>query len=237
VARNQDIVPLGTLAAPLEHYGMSFTTWWAEREPPPPDLGQHDAVIALGGGANPDEDDRYPWLEDERRLLRRAVDEGLPVLGICLGAQLLAQALDGRAYPMTAPAIGWRPLAAERSASDDPLDAAWAALSHVFQWHGHAFELPPGGELIAGDRTAVEAFRSGPCAWGIQYHAEVDADVVTCWLGAYDNQLRGLGVHTDAVLAETRLRMNAYRRHSQALADAFASVTRDRLAHKAGVPA
>jgi putative intracellular protease/amidase len=163
VARNHDIVSLGTLAAPLEHYGMSFTTWWAEREPPPPDLRRHDAVIALGGGANPDEDDRYPWLEDERRLLRRAVDEGLPVLGICLGAQLLAQAL--------------------------------------------------------------------------QYHAEVDADVVTCWLGAYDNQLRGLGVHAGAVLAESRLHMNAYRRHSQALADAFASVTKDRLARITGVPA
>jgi GMP synthase (glutamine-hydrolysing) len=233
VVRNQDIVPLGTLTAPVESRGGRVTTWWPGHEPAP-DLEGADAVIVLGGGANPDEDDRYPWLEGERRLLREAVDEGVPVLGICLGAQLLAQALGGSAYPLAAPVIGWRPVAAERAASGDPLATAWAVLSRAFAWHGHAFDLPPGAELLAGDPAAVEAFRFGECAWGIQYHVEVDADIVACWLRGYDDEVRGRGIHPPAVLAETRRHMDGCRRHSRALAGAFLAVARHRLRHPTG---
>jgi GMP synthase (glutamine-hydrolysing) len=220
VVLNDASDPIGALGPPLLDAGFELTTW--RPEDPPPDLADHAAVVALGGSPNPDEDERYAWLRVERDLLRRAVDLGLPVMGVCLGGQLLAQALGGRAYRMPQPRIGWPSLVAGPAAARDPLAPAWDSLDRGLEWHAYGFTLPPGGELLVGTPDAVQAFRAGPRAWGFQYHLEADAEILGGWIRTGSRQLTDAGV--DPVeLAEPARRPDALA-HGEAIGRAFASV-------------
>ena len=190
VAVNEASDPLGLLGPPLAAAGLETTLWDAKKEPAPADVGKFAAVIALGGATNPDQDGVHPWLAAERALLRSAVARDIPVLGVCLGAQLLAQAFGGTAYRLAQPRSGWYGLEAHESSAADPLAPAWTELRHVLEWHAYGFTIPPGGVLLAGAPGAVQAFRLGRCAWGIQYHLEADLALASAWASAYPDDLR-----------------------------------------------
>jgi GMP synthase (glutamine-hydrolysing) len=220
VVLNDVADPIGALGPPLLDAGFELATW--RPADPPPEPTEFAGVIALGGPANPDEDHAYGWLRVERDLLRRAVAARLPVIGVCLGAQLLAQALGGRAYRMPRPRIGWSTPAAGPATARDPLAPAWDSLERALEWHAYGFTLPPGGELLVGTPDAVQAFRAGPCAWGFQYHLEADAAILAGWIRGGREKLAAAGV--DPVeLAETARRLGAPA-HGQAVGRAFASV-------------
>jgi GMP synthase (glutamine-hydrolysing) len=148
-----------------------------------PELDQIGGLVVFGGEMNVDETARYPSLLTQRHLMRRAVDAGVPVLGICLGAQMLARVLDARVYPAPVRELGFHPVTITAAGQRDPLLSAFGSGDRVFQWHEDTFDLPEGATLLAaGDQIPVQAFRFGRHAWGIQFHFEVDRAGVEAWL-------------------------------------------------------
>jgi GMP synthase-like glutamine amidotransferase len=137
------------------------------------------ALLVMGGPAAADEDERFPHLPAERALIRAAVDAGLPVLGVCLGSQLLAVAMGGAVRRGAAKEIGWYEV--ERTAADPWLDALPERFT-PFHWHEDAIVLPPGGVLLARSATTpVQAFRVGARAYGLQFHLELGAAEIAEW--------------------------------------------------------
>jgi GMP synthase (glutamine-hydrolysing) len=233
VAQNARTDPLGLIEAPLRNAGLDLEIWWPKTEPPP-DVREFAAVIALGGATNPDEDAGHPWLAAERRLLARAVELRRPVLGVCLGAQLLAQALGASAYRLRRPRIGYSALCPLAAVEDDPLGHAWPPVHHVLEWHAYGFTLPPDGVLLAGTRSAVQAFRAGPCAWGFQYHLEAGADERSGWIRDFAPDLAAAGVEAGALAAAAGDHAPDAERHGTVVGETFAALVADRRAAVAG---
>ncbi len=161
--------------------------------PVPADPSGYAAVLVLGGAMAAWEDDVAPWLPATRRLLRAAVDAGVPTLGVCLGSQLLALACDGSVERGAAgPEYGACVVRLRPEATEDALLGAVPprpdALVPVVQWHTDAVtELPPGAVLLADSEAyAVQAFRVGACAWGLQFHIETTTEMVARWARADD---------------------------------------------------
>lgn len=137
-------------------------------------------VLAMGGPMNVDEVDVHPALAIERDWLAGAVRRGVPVLGICLGAQLLARALGAQVRAGEGPEIGFAPV--EVLDPTDPIVGALAPAADVLHWHGDVFDLPAGAKLLASSaQTVNQAFRHGN-AWGLLFHPEADAALVEAWL-------------------------------------------------------
>jgi len=150
-------------------------------------LPDHDAVVGavvMGGPMSVDEPDRHPELAIEREWLAEAVRRELPVLGICLGAQLLASALGAEVRPGEGPEIGWAPV--EILDPDDPILGALAPSTTVLHWHGEVFDLPEGAKPLARSaKTEHQAFRHGN-AWGVLFHPEADLALLEAWLAVPD---------------------------------------------------
>jgi GMP synthase (glutamine-hydrolysing) len=146
-------------------------------------LPSHEEIagaVVMGGPMNVDEVERFPALAAEREWLAEAVRRELPLLGICLGAQMLARALGAEVRVGEGPEIGFAPVAV--SDPDDPVLGGLAPRSDVLHWHGDVFDLPDGAESLASSaRTEHQAFRAGN-AWGVLFHPEADLALVEAWL-------------------------------------------------------
>jgi GMP synthase (glutamine-hydrolysing) len=169
-------------------------------------LPAHEEVagaVFMGGPMNVDEVERFPALATEREWLAEAVARGMPTLGICLGAQLLARALGAEVRPGAAPEIGFAPV--EVSDPDDPLLGGLAPRSEALHWHCDVFDLPDGAKRLAcSERTACQAFRAGN-AWGVLFHPEADFALVEAWLAVpemIDEATSALGEEGERALAE-----------------------------------
>lgn len=176
-------------------------------------LPAHEEVagaVVMGGPMNVDEVERFPALVAEREWLAGAVERGVPVLGICLGAQLLARALGAEVRAGEGPEIGFAPV--EVSDPDDPLLGGLAPSSEVLHWHGDVFDLPPGAEhLASSERTACQAFRAGS-AWGVLFHPEADFALVEAWLAVpemIDEAVAALGDEGEHELPERAAELEA----------------------------
>ena len=145
-----------------------------------PEHAEVGGAVAMGGPMSVDEVERYPGLAAEREWLAEAVRLGMPVLGVCLGAQLLARALGAEVRPEEGAEIGFAPV--EIHDPTDPVLGALAPSTTVLHWHGDVFDLPPGAQPLASSaRTRHQAFRVDN-AWGVLFHAEADAALVDSWL-------------------------------------------------------
>ena len=154
-----------------------------------------DALLVLGGGMGVYEADRHPHLREEMSLLQAAVRDGLPVLGICLGSQLLAAALGARVAKAPRKEIGWFDVDLLPGAADDELFAGAPASFAAFHWHGDAFALPDQAvPLAATAMTPLQAFRAGSRAWGVQFHLETDRQVLEAMLTSGAEELGEAGV-------------------------------------------
>jgi GMP synthase-like glutamine amidotransferase len=145
-----------------------------------PPLAEFDALLVMGGPMDVWETDKFPWLHGEMAVIRDWVGAGRPYLGVCLGHQLLAQALGGEVGPMDAPDVGIRQVEVP---GDDPLFAGVERLCTCFQWHGAEVKrLPPGGVALAqSPHCAVEALKVGPRAYGLQFHMELLPQTAEDW--------------------------------------------------------
>lgn len=147
---------------------------------PLPDHTEVSGAIFMGGPMNVDEVERYPGLATEREWLAGAARLNMPILGVCLGAQLLARALGAEVRPGVRPEIGFAPV--EVHDPDDPILGALAPRTTVLHWHGDVFDLPSGANALASsEQTELQAFRHRN-AWGVLFHPEADPDLVDTWL-------------------------------------------------------
>jgi GMP synthase (glutamine-hydrolysing) len=147
---------------------------------PLPDHAEVAGAVVMGGPMNVDETNRHPELAGEREWLAEALGRQMPLLGICLGAQLLARALGVEVRPRESPELGFAPV--EVLEPDDPLLGALAPSTTVLHWHGDVFDLPDGARHLARSaQTEVQAFRHGN-AWGVLFHPEADFALVESWL-------------------------------------------------------
>ena len=178
----------GTLADVLNEAGLEFQYVDLFRDTPAKvDFDGVPGLIVLGGPMNVDETDRYPHLAAEVEWIRAALARRLPVLGVCLGSQLLAKALGARVYANGVKEIGWYELDLLSAAADDPLFAGLGKRLPVFQWHGDTFDLPAGAvNLASSPLCRHQAFRCDN-AWGLQFHIEVTAEMIDDWLGEPGN--------------------------------------------------
>ena len=150
-------------------------------------------------------DEGFPTRRAELDLLADALHRGLPTLGVCLGAQLLALAGGGAVYPGTAgPEIGWAPVALTEAAGDDLLLPGLPAELTVLHWHGDTFDPPPAADLLAvSPRYRNQAFRCGARAWGLQFHLEIDQAAVAAFVAAFGADALAAGTTPEAIEADT----------------------------------
>ncbi len=218
---------LGTFASVLAERGLQaeYVRLFASA-PIPDDWAAARALIFLGGPMSVNDERAYSYLAVEKAVIRATLGQGKPILGVCLGAQLLAAAAGSRVYPATRPEIGWEPITLTADGRHDPLLSGLADLAAVFHWHGETFDLPAGATHLAFSAvTQNQAFRLGSCAYGLQFHLEVDAGMIEAWARAYRQDLgphaeaatqrivRDTVLHADALRVAARQVMNRFLDH------------------------
>jgi GMP synthase-like glutamine amidotransferase len=184
----------GQLRMFLQEDGADWSIVELDLNEPIPALEPFDALWVMGGPMDVWEVDKYPWLETEKRAIRKWVYElQRPFLGVCLGHQLLADALGGRCEPQERPEIGILDIELTSAARSDPVFSNMPTHQKVLQWHSVGVVRPPEGALILAksEFCAVQAMRVGRCAWSIQYHVEAEPDTIENW-GAIPEYRRAL---------------------------------------------
>lgn len=172
---------LGQIQPALESRGIGFAYADLYRDSAPlPDPADYAGLIFMGGPMSVN--DGLPYLEREMAWIAAAVGRGQPVLGVCLGAQLIAKALGGRVYRNPVKEVGWFDIEFTPTAARDPLFACTRPLETVFHWHGETFELPPGAAHLAHSAACRnQAFRAGRNVYGLQFHLEVTPAMIADW--------------------------------------------------------
>jgi GMP synthase (glutamine-hydrolysing) len=218
--------PLGVLDPMLRRWGFRIRYVNFARDPDArPDVGRYDGLVVLGGPMNVDQAGQYPHLGVEMAAIREAVQGGLPVLGICLGAQLLAAALGANVRPHTVREIGWYRLLPAPAAAEDRLFRHFDGGQAVFQWHAYTFDLPAGAVQLARTQSCEhQAFRFGERAYGLQFHLEADEALIRRWLTvpAYRAEAESLGAgQTDKIVLDTHGHIGAALALSERVFGAF----------------
>lgn len=211
---------LGTLDPLLKSYGFRIRYVNFGRHPQArPRLDGYDGLVVLGGPMSVDDTAAHPHLAAELELLGEAIGRGMPVLGICLGAQLIARALGAWVGRNGEKEIGWYDVRPTPEARADPLLRHFGPCERIFQWHSDAFELPEGAVHLASSAgCAHQAFRYRDSVYGFQFHLEVDERLIQRWLRTpvHREELARLGgrIDPEAIRRETHERIAAARRLS-----------------------
>jgi GMP synthase-like glutamine amidotransferase len=207
IVQNEEPTPPGFIGEWLQEREADLEVLRIDLEEREVDPREFDLLVPLGSEF-PAYDDSRPFVQRSRRLLERAVDADVPVLGVCFGGQLLARVLGGEAYRAPVSEIGWISLR-----THDPeliSEGPW------FQWHFDTFSSPPGATLVAENEAGPQAFVRGKHL-GVQFHPEVTPEIMDRWVGTYRHELDDEGVDPDALLEETRHRAEESRQSSERL--------------------
>jgi GMP synthase (glutamine-hydrolysing) len=147
-----------------------------------------DALLIFGGSMHVDQNDEHRWLNPEKQFIREALSLGVPILGVCLGSQLLAEAAGASPHRIPEPEIGWYDIEITDAGTSDPVLGPLAPSVELFEWHHYVAPLPPGAVELARTPLCVQAFRiEGKPAWGLQFHAEVTRENLFGWLDGWEN--------------------------------------------------
>ena len=176
----------------------------------------YHAVMVFGGSMHPDQDEHFDWLEPEARFLSDVLESGIPALGVCLGAQLLARAAGADVGPARAPEVGWLDVELTPPGERDPVLGTLPRRTPAFQWHHYTYELPDGASELARSEVATQAFRLGR-AWGIQFHAEATRAMIEDWLREDPDDV----ADPAALREETRERIAEWNALGRGLCEAF----------------
>ncbi|GCE03227.1 type 1 glutamine amidotransferase [Dictyobacter aurantiacus] len=217
--------PKGYLGELLEARGIAHDVVEIEKMALP-DPSLYTAIIALGGSQHVYAEQAYPYLVQEKAWLRTIVAREIPYLGICLGAQLLADVLGGQVRQHIMTEIGFFDVQLTSSGQQDPLFAGLPGCQKVFHWHEDTFDLPPGARLLAtSTNTENQAFRHGRCAYGLQYHIELDHDTLNTWLyhpSMKESMIAILGISAYQKIEEEReIHFSIYQQHTKMLFENF----------------
>jgi len=182
-----------------------------------PNLEEMTHIVLLGGPMNVYEEDRYRFLRDEDLFIKEAIQRGKAILGICLGAQLIAKALGAKVSKAPAKEIGWYDVSLTEIGSQDPLFSNLPKTFSVFQWHEDTFEIPKGGKLIATSSPVPhQAFRYGEKVYGLQFHLEVTEEMIGEWVETYEEEFKGLHppqpFSKSGIVTETEIKIETYTR-------------------------
>ena len=212
-------VPGGVFDEAAEAAGHTLERWQVPDGGTPDPAEAYEAVMVFGGSMHPDQDDRFDWLGNEEEFLGEVLAARVPVLGVCLGAQMLARAAGAGVRPASEPEIGWYEVALTSEGSSDPVLSALPARATVFQWHHYTFDLPQGGVELARSDICTQAFRlDGRPGWGIQFHAEVTYPMLSAWV---DEDPDELPMPAADLLAESEAAIGRSNAQGRWLADAF----------------
>lgn len=170
----------GTIAEwiALNGHTISYTAFF-ERDFTLPTVNEFDALLILGGYMNVDEEEKFPWLVQEKEFIRQAIASGKKVIGICLGSQLIASALGNKVYPGIEKEIGFFPIQFTENALRHPLFNHFTNPYTVFHWHGDTFDLPENAELVAATNICKhQAFLIKDKVLGLQFHFEMNEAII-----------------------------------------------------------
>ena len=181
---------LGTLNPLLKSAGFRIRYVNFGRHPDAePSLDGYHGLVILGGPMSVNDSARLPHLNTEMKLIEEAMKRDLPILGICLGAQLIATTLGARVYPNKEKEIGWYDVSPTKDAERDSLLGAFRGTERIFQWHGETFDIPHNANHLASSLLCSnQAFRYGTKVYGLQFHLEVDEPMIHRWLKVPENQ-------------------------------------------------
>ncbi|HWC49089.1 MAG TPA: hypothetical protein VG448_09435 [Solirubrobacterales bacterium] len=219
IVHQRDAGP-GVFAEAIREAGGELDEWTlAERPQSPADPFGYDAVMVLGGAMNVDEGDRHGWIAEEEALLRELLEREAPLLGLCLGGQLLAAAAGAQPRRASRPEIGWHQVAVTPEGEEDPLLGSLTPSFEAFQWHSYEFPLPPGAIPLARSEVCLQACRLGERAWAIQFHPEVSRTDALNWVDDYeaDPDAIRIGIDPAVLKPETEAKIDAFNDLGRAL--------------------
>jgi GMP synthase (glutamine-hydrolysing) len=195
---------LGRISEALESAALvwQYVRGYAQ-QPVPANLKGAEGLIVMGGPQGVYEQDKYPYLRDEIALIRSAIAERKPVLGICLGSQLIAAALDARVAPGPAREMGWYPVRLAPAARDDRLFRGVPEVFTACHWHGDIFDLPEGATALASsEATACQSFRYGDNVHALLFHVEITEPMLRDWVRGSAAELARDRIDGEAILAD-----------------------------------
>ena len=204
VIQNIGCEHLGSLAKLFELDGFNVTILNSQSNLIPLDLLTYSGIIILGGPMSVY--DNYVYLKNEQKLIKKAVDMNIPTLGICLGSQLIAEAMGGKVYPGNLKEIGWHDIEITENGSKDIFNGITTLTNTVFQWHGDTFELPESAIILAKSDTYVQAFRI-KTAIGIQFHIEVDESMIDEWIRVYSKEISDLNLGKSEIISQKKVQV------------------------------
>lgn len=215
----------GVFADEIRGRGVELHEWMlGERGTAPPlEIAEYDAVLTFGGSMHPDQEQIHPWLRFEKDFLAAILEDGMPILAVCLGCQLLAEAAGGSVRRAREPEIGWREIEVTDEGREDPVIGPLAPVVTGFQWHSYEAVPPPEAEILARSPVCPQAYRIGEGVYGIQFHAEVTAADAGNWIDEYreDEDAVRAGLDPDRFRVETGERIAAWNRLGRGVCGRF----------------
>ena len=215
---------LGTIEQAMIHRGISYRyVRLFDGDPLPEDIKNYSGLIILGGPMNVYEEDVYPYLKDEDILIKEAVKRRIPVLGICLGGQLIAKATGAKVNKGTKKEIGWYDLLLTPGGKADKVFKNSPERLTVFQWHGDTFDIPSDATLLAGSVLFPnQAFRIGDNIYGLQFHLEVTQKMISRWINEYKDELSSLDyIDPEKIIKDTDKYIKTLSQHAELFYNRF----------------
>ena len=228
IVKHVDSEGPGSIEVHLEREKVPYQILNLEQSNHFPKLDDLTHIILLGGPMNVYEENQYPFLRQEDLFIKEAIQRGKRILGICLGAQLIAKALRAKVYKAPVKEIGWYDLSLTEEGRADPLFSRFPKTFSAFQWHGDTFDIPNAGKRIATSSPVPnQAFRYGENAYGLQFHLEVTEEMIEQWMKDYDEEFEaGNAPHfsKEEIRKGTRMKWTEYSSQGRILISQFLSL-------------